>query len=106
MAVANKIVADFDFISDLDDNEDVKTTWKLRGLTGIEWLDCVSTGRVDYAKVIRYGLIDWSNYVDSEGNQIEFNQVHFDQIPSGYLTDIYLQLDKATRTGVEERKNS
>jgi len=111
MVQAINVISEFDFVCDGDKDESGNlksdaTTWKLRGLNGMEWVKCVVTGSVNHEMVINYGLVGWNNFLDEKGNEMEYCIANMSRIPPDILTDIFLQINSASTIGDEERKNS
>lgn len=104
MTKALKIVSQYDFTAPSDDSDD-KTVWKLRGLNGLEWIECTQTGKTDVVKVITKGIAGWSNFKDDEGNEIPYSIGNMGRIPPDILIDIYLSVNQSTTIGDQERKN-
>jgi len=111
MVQALEVISEFDFVCDVDKDDDGNnkadaTIWKLRALTGMEWVRCSSTGRVNHELVVNIGLVGWSNFLDKDGKPIEYCLANMSRIPSGVLVDIFLKIDQVSTLGEEERKNS
>ena len=106
MAKALNTVINQEFISEHDDEEEVKTTWILRSLTGLEFLECCSAGFVDHEKIINYGLVGWKDFMGADGNPIEFHRADIQRIPATYLQDISFKIQTISTVSEEETKNS
>ena len=106
MAKALSVINDYEFVSDLDKDEEIKTKWILRSLTGREFLRCVQNGIVDHELIINYGLIGWKDFPDEDGKDIEFNLANIDRIPSEYLAEISFKLQEMAQLQDDEIKNS
>ena len=103
MAKALEVLFNQEFISEYDD-DDVKTSWELRSLTGMEFLKACTNG-VDYEKMIELGLTGWNDFKDSSGNQIPFSVDEIRLIPTLILQDIALEIQKMSMLNEDERKN-
>lgn len=106
MAKALNIVINQEFISDQDKDEEIKTTWILRSLTGLEFLRCCSSGYVDHDMIIELGLVGWKKFLDGEGKDIEFHVNMIPKIPPLYLQDISAEIQRISIITEDERKNS
>ena len=106
MAKALHLVTDKEFQSEKDE-DDKKTTWLLRTLTGLEFLRCTSSGYVDHEMIIALGLVGWRDFPDEEsGKEIEFSVVNIGLISPLLLQDISFEIQTMSQLGAEERKNS
>ena len=105
MAKAIDMIVDSEFVSEYDDDE-VKTTWILRTLSGIEFLKCTSKGYVDHEMIIDLGLTGWRDFKDSNGHDIQFSQQDIIRIPPMILQDISFAIQNLATLGEDERKNS
>ncbi len=105
MAKAINVVIDQEYQSDKDDDE-LKSTWMLRSLSGLEFLECTSRGYVDHDMILQKGLTGWKDFMDGEGNQIVFTRSHIGRIPPIILQDISFEIQKISTLTENERKNS
>lgn len=88
--------------------------FKLRPLTQPEYLEVINdhydperkrfTGKGIMAAV-RYGLLDWRGYVDSDGKEQKFTRGAVNEVPFDVLTDIGIKVIEITQNSEEERKN-
>ena len=104
MAKAINMIVGQDFISDNDEDE-VKTIWKVRTLNGFEFLECTSQGFFDHALCIHKGLTGWENFKDIAGNDIEFSDDNISLIPALILQEISLEIQIMSSLTEDERKN-
>jgi len=105
MAKAIELLIGKEHQSDVDTDE-LKTTWILRTLTGIEFMRCTAHGFVDHEMIIELGLTGWKDFPDAEGNEIEFSSKNIGRIPPLILQDISFEIQTMSQLGEEERKNS
>lgn len=111
MVQAIEVISEFDFVCDIDKDEDGNnkpdaTIWKVRALTGMEWMRCTSTGLVNHEMVVNIGLVGWSNFLDSKDGEVEYCIANMSRIPPDILVDLFLKINSASTIGDEERKNS
>jgi hypothetical protein len=104
MAKAIDLLVDQEFQSEYD-SDDVKTTFMLKSLSGMEYLECTSKGFVDYEKIIKIGLTGWKNFPDNEGVEIPFDVENMSRIPPMILQDISFQILNISSNSEDERKN-
>ena len=105
MAKALHLVTDREYISKADDDEN-KTTFILRSLTGLEFIDCTSGGFVDIKMILRLGLTGWRDFPDEvTGEEIEFSVENFKYVPPLLIQDISFEIQAMSQLGAEERKN-
>lgn len=105
MAKAIELVVDKEFVSK-HDNDEIKTTWIIRTLTGIEFMRCTASGYVDYEMTIMLGLVGWKDFNNEDGSPIEFSKENIGRIPPLILQDISFQIQSLSSMGDDERKNS
>ena len=104
MAKALDVLIDQEFVSKLDEDE-TPTTWMLRSLTGVEYLECFSTGKCDHNMILSRGITGWKNFPDKDGNEIEFSIGNINRIPAPILQDISFEIQGMSSLNEEERKN-
>jgi len=105
MAKAIDILLDQEFQAE-QDNDEVKTTWILRTLSGLEFLSCTTGGYVDHDRFITLGLTGWKDFFSSDGEQIEFSKKDIARIPAPILQEISYKVQEISSLSEDERKNS
>jgi len=105
MAKALNVLIDQEYKSDKDDDE-LQTTWMLRSLSGLEFLECTSRGFVDHDLILSKGLTGWNDFLDLDGNQIKFSASYIGRVPPIILQDLSFEIQKISTLTENERKNS
>lgn len=105
MTKAIDILIDKEFISKIDKDE-IPTTWILRSMTGIEFLEVTAMGRVDHEKILNWCLTGWKKFIGSDGKEIEFSRENINRVPPIILQDISLEIQEMSAVSEKERKNS
>lgn len=105
MAKAIDILVDQEFQSEKDTDE-IKTTFMLRSLTGLEFLSCTSGGYVDHPRILELGITGWRDFNNSDGSPIEFSRHNIGRIPALILQDLSFRIQTISSMKDDERKNS
>jgi len=105
MAKAIELLIGKEYQADADTDE-LKTTWILRTLTGIEFMRCTAHGYVDHEMIIGLGLTGWQDFPDSEGKEINYSVENIGRIPPLILQEISFEIQTMSQLGESERKNS
>jgi len=106
MVQAIKPVIEEEYICRSDCESASPTTFKIKALNGLEFLDAVSGYEVDYVKLIEHGLIGWDNFNDESGKPISFNKITKAQVPPLVLREIAEKIYGISELMEPERKNS
>jgi len=104
MARAIEMLTGVEFKSDYDTDKK-KTTWILKSLSSVEFLECTCGGSIDHAEFVHKGLTGWKNYKDSKGKIVEFSEDAIPTIPPNILLDISLEVQGISTLTEKERKN-
>lgn len=105
-----------DFVPDREIGADLPATFRLRPLTGPQYLEMISemvrdsegqtrlSGR-GLRRVIEWGLVGWSNILDENGQPFKFSQQNVALIPPLVLSEIASEIINRSEIGEEQEKN-
>lgn len=99
-----------------DQGSDNPTTFKLRPLDGLQYMEVMhelteskgSGVRISAAGkllALKYGLADWNNFNDAQGNAIPFSPVNFKLIPPVILNELAIEIMNRSEFGEGDQKN-
>ncbi len=94
------------------DDEENPTRFKIKPLSGIEHLEVLSncdgyllTGK-GITAALKSGVVDWENFNDVDGNEIEFSFSKFGLIPALVVNELADRIMELSTLRDKERKNS
>jgi hypothetical protein len=88
--------------------------FKLRPLTQPEYFEVINDGYDPERRrftargimtAVRYGLIDWKNYLNAEGKEQKFTRGALNDMPYDVLNEIGVKVVSLTQMTEDERKN-
>lgn len=87
-----------------EEDEENPLEFKIKPLTGPQYLQVLNKQDLDYA--ITCGLLDWKNYFNKNGNQIQFRRTKLNGLPPSILSELANEICAISRLTGEEQKNS
>lgn len=103
----------FTFVPKQDRDSDIKTTFTLKPLNGLQHMEVLReiddkgffTSR-GLKLALQYGLAGWENFNDEHGTPVPFSTVNFAAVPPFILHEIGVEIINRSSLGETERKNS
>lgn len=105
------------FTPESQEEESTPTRFKLQGLTGPQFLEVQSevsqsgggmilvTGR-GLNIAVNYGLTDWENFTDDDGEELPCTRGNIARIPMEILSELSSKIMDLSSVSEDERKNS
>ena len=113
-AISN--LAPFDYVPELDRDSESPTTFKLKPLNGMQYMEVISELKSDGGETrlsgkgmhlaINHGLVGWDNFSDDNGKAVKFNPANINKIPPIVLAELAGEIVSKSELGVTETKNS
>ena len=92
MTIALLKMVEEEFIPTSQKDSETPTKFTIKSLSGMEMLDCLTPDGYDRAKVIQYGLVNWKNFIGTDGNLTPFTYAMIRFIPVSDLYEIVIAI--------------
>lgn len=109
---SNKLVADW-YVPTSQQEAERPARFKLRGLTGQQWLDVMfgeGAGKLALTakgvnQALQYGLIDWEGIEDEDGQPLKFRPQLLDAIPAMLRVELASEIVNRSKLTEDDAKN-